>query len=303
MKRFVQLTGTPSPNGLQDLWGQAWFLDGGERLGRTHDSFKQRWFQRSHTGYGIEPLPFAQEQIEDRLKDVVISLNAADYFDLEKPVVNIITVDIPPKVRPLYDDMEKRMFAEIEGHEVEAFNAAARTNKCLQLANGAAYVGESTSEWVEVHDAKIDALDSVMEEAAGMPVLVAYNFKSDLARLKKHFPKGVDLARTEGMKQFREGKAPLGFAHPASLGHGVDGLQNVTNILAFFGVNWDLELHDQIIERIGPVRQMQAGFKRPVFLHYILARNTTDFMVKERLIGKRAVQDILLEAMKYRRRA
>lgn len=195
------------------------------------------------------------------------------------------------------------MFAEIEGHEVEAFNAAARTNKCLQLANGAAYVGEApATEWVEVHDAKIDALDSIIEEAAGMPVIVAYNFKSDLARLKKHFPKGVDLSTVAGMKQFKAGEAPLGFAHPASLGHGVDGLQNVTNILAFFGVNWDLELHDQIIERIGPVRQMQAGFNRPVFLHYILARKTVDFLVRERLIGKRGVQDILLEAMKYRRR-
>ncbi|MCC7305893.1 MAG: DEAD/DEAH box helicase [Alphaproteobacteria bacterium] len=300
--RFIELTGTPAPNGLQDLWGQSWFLDGGERLGRTHDAFKQRWFQRSHTGFGIDPLPFAQEQIEDKLRDIVISLNAADYFDIKEPLINIVTVDIPKNVRPLYDDMEKRMFAEIEGHEVEAFNAAARTNKCLQLANGAAYVTEGGKDWVEVHDAKIEALESIVEEAAGMPVMVAYNFKSDLARLKKHFPKGVDLSTASGFDKFCKGEAPLGFAHPASMGHGVDGLQYATNILAFFGVNWDLELHDQIIERIGPVRQIQAGFNRPVFLHYVLARDTTDFMVKERLIGKRAVQDILLEAMKHRRR-
>lgn len=303
IRRFIELTGTPSPNGLQDLWGQAWFIDGGERLGRTHEAFKSRWFQRAHSGHGIDPLPFAQEQIEGKLRDVVISLDAADYFDLEKPVVNIITVDIPAKVRPLYDDMEKKMFAEIEGHPIEAFNAASRTNKCLQLANGAAYVGEVPStEWVEVHDAKIEALDSIIEEAAGMPVLVAYNFKSDLARLKKHFPKGVDLSKADAMKKFMAGEAPIGFAHPASLGHGVDGLQNVTNILAFFGVNWDLELHDQIIERIGPVRQMQSGFKRPVFLHYILARKTVDFLVKLRLETKRDVQSILLEAMKHKGR-
>jgi hypothetical protein len=303
IERFVELTGTPSPNGLQDLWGQMWFVDGGQRLGRSHEAFKQRWFQRSHTGYGIDPLPFAQKEIEERLADVAISLNAADYFDIEKPIVTVIPVRLPAKARAIYDEMEKRMFAEIAGHEVEAFNAAARTNKCLQLCNGAAYVGQAPStEWVEVHDVKIEALESVSEEAGGMPIIVAYNFKSDLARLKKHFPKGVDLATTAGMKEFRAGKAPYGFAHPASLGHGVDGLQDVTNILAFFGVNWDLELHDQIIERIGPVRQMQSGFKRPVFLYYILAEDSVDYMVMERLEGKRSVQDILLEAMKHKRR-
>lgn len=303
MRRFIELTGTPAPNGLQDLWGQAWFIDGGQRLGRTHDAFKQRWFQRAHSGYGIDPLPFAQEQIHAALRDVVISLDAADYFDIKEPIENVVWIDIPDKVRPLYDDMEKRMYAEIQGHEVEAFNAAARTNKCLQLANGAAYVGENVTEWVEVHDAKLDALESILEEAGGMPLLVAYQFKSDLARLKKYFPKGVDISKTDGLAKFKSGKAPLGFAHPASMGHGIDGLQDVTNILVFFGMNWDLELHDQITGRIGPVRQIQSGFNRPVFHYYILARDTVDPLVKNRLESKRDVQDILLESMKHKRRA
>jgi len=304
--RFIELTGTPAPNGLQDLWGQGWFLDGGLRLGRTHDAFKQRWFQRSHSGYGIEPLDFAQVQIEDKMRDICISLNAADYFDIKKPIINIITIDLDKKSMALYRDMERQMYAEIEGEGVEAFNAASRTNKCSQLANGAAYLGDADDEgprkYAEIHKLKIDALEDIIEEAAGMPVLVAYSYKSDLARLKKHFPAGRDLSEAANLKAFKEGKVPVGFAHPASLGHGVDGLQNVTNILAFFGVDWDLELHDQIIERVGPVRQLQAGFNRPVFLHYIMARNTVDFLKYERLTSKRSVQSILLEALKHRKK-
>lgn len=299
--RFIELTGTPSPNGLKDLWGQAWFLDAGQRLGRTYDAFRQRWFQKSFDGYGMEPLPFAQEQIQDKLRDVCLALNPADWFPVEKPVVETIHVDLPPKARALYSDMERKMFAEIEGHEVEAFNAAAKTNKCLQLANGAAYVGEGSAEWVEVHNAKIEALESIIDEAGGMPVLVAYNFKSDRARLLKHFKGSVDLATREGLAAFKAGKALVGIGHPASIGHGIDGLQYVTNKIAFFGSDWNLETHDQIIGRIGPVRQMQAGFKRPVFVYYITARNTVDELVMARRTTKREVQDLLLEAVKARR--
>lgn len=301
--RFIELTGTPSPNGLKDLWGQAWFLDAGQRLGRSYDAFSQRWFQRSFDGYGMEPLPFAQEQIQDKLRDICLALNPADWFPVEEPVIENIYVDLPDKARALYRDMERKMFAEIEGHEVEAFNAAAKMNKCLQLANGAAYVGEKSEEWVEVHNAKIEALESVVEEAGGMPVLVAYNFKSDRARLLRHFKGSVDLATREGLAKFKAGKALVGIGHPASIGHGIDGLQYVTNKIAFFGSDFNLETHDQIIGRIGPVRQMQAGFKRPVFIYYITARNTVDELVAARRSTKREVQDLLLEAMKARRAA
>lgn len=299
--RFIELTGTPSPNGLKDLWGQVWFLDAGQRLGRTYDSFRQRWFQKSFDGYGMEPLPFAQEQIHDKVRDVCLALNPADWFDVEKPVSEPIYVDLPPKARALYKEMERRMFAEIEGHPVTALNAAAKTNKCLQLANGAAYVGEGSAEWVEVHNAKIEALESIVEEAGSMPLLVAYNFKSDRARLLKHFKGSVDLATREGLAKFKEGKALIGIGHPASIGHGIDGLQYVTNKIAFFGSDWNLETHDQIIGRIGPVRQMQAGFNRPVFVYYITARDTVDELVAARRTTKREVQDLLLEAVKARR--
>lgn len=305
IKRFIQLTGTPSPNGLKDLWGQMWFLDGGQRLGRTYDSFKQRWFQKSFDGYSVDPLPMAQEQIQDRLRDICMTIDAKDWFDLKAPIVNNIYVDLPVKARNAYREMERQMFTEIADNPIEAFNAAARTQKCLQLANGAAYIGSPDDpgerKWVETHDTKLAALESIVEEANGMPVLCSYEFKSDRARILRTFPKAVDLSTDEGMKTFMKGKSPLGLAHPASLGHGVDGLQDVSNIIAFFGHNWNLELYQQIIERIGPVRQLQSGYERPVFIHHIIARDTVDELVMARRESKREVQDLLLEAMKARR--
>lgn len=304
IKRFIQLTGTPSPNGLSDLWGQCWFLDAGQRLGRTYESFRQRWFQKSFDGYGVDPLPYTQTEIQDRLRDICLSINAKDYFDLDEPIVNNVTVKLPPKARVKYREMEKQLFTELDGHEIEAFNAAARTQKLLQLASGAAYVGDPEApgerQWVEVHDAKLAALESIVEEANGMPVLCAYEFKSERARILKAFPKAVDLATDEGFKTFLAGKSPLGIAHPKSMGHGIDGLQDVTNICAYFTSNWDLELDMQILERVGPVRQMQAGKDRPVFVHRIVAEDTVDELVMARRETKKEVQTLLLEAMKAR---
>lgn len=298
--RFIQLTGTPSPNGLTDLWGQVWFLDGGKRLGSSFTAYTQRWFQKGYDGFSVNPLPFAQEQIEDRLRDICISLNAADYFDIEKPIVTVLDFDLSKDVRALYREMEQRAYMELERHGVEAVNAADKMNKCLQTANGAVYV-DGTRNWKQVHDEKLDILEDVIEEACGMPVLVAYHFRPDLERLKKRFPHGADLSVEKNLKAFKNGDVPVGFAHPASMGHGIDGLQNVTNILVFFSITWNLEEHDQIIERIGPVRQMQAGFERPVFIYYIMARDTVEQLVKLRLESKRSTQDILMEALrKYR---
>ena len=232
---------------------------------------------------------------------VVPAANQAAVFE---NLVNDIMVTLPPKARKHYKDMEKEMFTSLDsGHEVEAFNAAAKTQKCLQIANGAMYVGEGAVDWRELHKAKIEALDSILEEAAGMPVLVAYNFKSDLARLLKAFPQGRHLDKNpQTIRDWNAGKIPVMFAHPASAGHGLN-LQDGGNILVFFAVNWNLEEHLQIIERIGPTRQMQAGHDRPVFIHRILAKGTVDELVLERLETKREVQDILMDAMKRRRKA
>lgn len=311
--RVIELTGTPSPNGLKDLWGQAWFLDAGQRLGRTFEGFKGRWFQSIQKGADrnsieLVPLPFAQEQIQDRLRDLCLSLDAKDYFDLADPIVTTVRVEMPAKAKQLYRDMEKEMFMSVSGHEIEAFNAASKTIKCLQLANGAAYTDPATSDdehvkagqFIEIHDAKIQALESIVAEAAGMPVLVAYHFKSDLARLLKAFPKGRALDKSpQTIRDWNAGKIPILFAHPASAGHGLN-LQDGGNILAIFGHWWDLEQYLQILERIGPVRQLQAGHNRPVFIYHIVAAGTVDELVMARRDSKRTVQDILLEAMKRR---
>jgi SNF2 family DNA or RNA helicase len=303
VKRFIGLTGTPAPNGLNDLYGQVFFLDAGNRLGRTHTAFTQRWFRALPNGGNkhyqkLEPMPHAQEEIQALLRDICLTLDPKDWFDLEAPIVRTVPVALPAKARQHYREMERAMFTELEGHEIEAFSAAAKTMKTLQFANGAAYVGETNSEWVVVHDEKIDALESIIAEAGGAPVLVAYHFRSDLARLQKRFPAARILdAKPKTLEEWNAGRIPLLLAHPASAGHGLN-LQHGGNILVFFGLNWNLEEHLQIIERIGPVRQKQSGYSRPVFVYHIVAKGTIDELVLERLQSKRSVQDILLSALK-----
>jgi len=306
VQRFIELTGTPSPNGLQDLYGQAFFLDKGARLGRSFAAFRNRWFRTIQVGADrhavrLEPLPHAQAEIHDRLRDVCLSLDARDWFDIKEPIVHTIKVQLPAKARSLYRDMERDMFLQIGLSEVEAFHAASRTIKCLQLANGAIYTDDAVNAWAEVHEAKLQALESIVTEAAGMPVLVAYHFKSDLARLLKAFPQGRHLdSNPQTLTDWNAGRIPILFAHPASAGHGLN-LQDGGNILAFFGHWWNLEEYQQIVERIGPTRQAQAGHDRPVFIHHIVAEDTVDELVMERRESKREVQDILLEAMKRRK--
>ncbi|MHA3050231.1 SNF2-related protein [Acinetobacter sp. ANC 4639] len=301
--RFIQLTGTPSPNGLKDLWGQMWFLDRGSRLGTTFNAFTARWFQSVQVGAdrnAVNLVPFAhsQKEIESKLKDLCISLEAKDHFDIDEPIVNVIEVELQGKARQIYDAMEKEMFVELaQNAEVEAFNAASKTMKCLQIASGAIYTDENGT-WQAVHDLKIQALESIIEESAGMPVLVSYHFKSDLERLLKAFPQGRPLDKNpKTIRDWNEGKIPVLFAHPQSAGHGLN-LQDGGNILVFYSHWWNLEEFQQIVERIGPTRQAQAGHDRPVFIHHIVAKNTMDEAVMQRRESKREVQDLLMEAMK-----
>ena len=310
VRSWVNLTGTPSPNGLKDLWGQQWFIDAGQRLGRTYAAFEQRWF-----GYrrvkdavsgrmDIQPVifPHSDREIHQRLADCTLAIDPKDWFDLKDPIVNVIEVDLPAAVRKQYRQIEKEFFASIQGHDVEAVNSAAKSIKCLQMANGAVYADDSGNQLtVEVHDEKLMALESIIEEAAGAPILVAYHFKSDLARLQRAFPQGRTLdASPDTIREWNNGQIPILFAHPASAGHGLN-LQDGGNHIAFFGHWWDLEQHDQIIERIGPVRQLQAGHDRPVFIHYIVARDTVDEVVMARRESKRSVQDLLMDYMKGKR--
>lgn len=304
VREWINLTGTPSPNGLDDLWGQQWFIDAGQRLGRTYSAFQSRWFTPVNMGgfTNWKPAAHAQAQIQERLADCSLTVDPHDFFDLKQPIVNVIEVELPRNARAKYRELEREMFAQLAGgEEVEVFNAAALSLKCLQLANGAVYLDPQRygpDKAVEVHDAKIQALSSIVEEAAGSPVLVAYHFKSDLARLQRAFPSGRHLdADGRTIDAWNRGEIPLLFAHPASAGHGLN-LQDGGNILVFFGQWWDLEQHDQIVERIGPMRQMQSGHDRPVFIHYIVAKGTVDELVMARRESKRSVQDLLLESMK-----
>lgn len=299
--RYIGLTGTPAANGLQDLWALAWFVDKGQRLGLTFKAFTDRWFQSIATTAGftmIKPLAHAQREIEDKLKDICLSIDLKDYINMKEPVVNTIAVELPKAAQKIYRDMEREMFAELSKEkDITAFNAAAKTMKLLQISNGAVYTDEA-GNWEDIHQAKLDALESIIEEAAGMPVLVAYHFKSDLARLQKRFRSGRVLdADPKTIRDWNAGKIPVLFAHPASAGHGLN-LQDGSNILAFFSLNWNLEERLQIIERIGPARQAQAGHDRPVFIHNIIAKDTIDELVLARVEGKRDVVDLIMEAMR-----
>lgn len=308
VSRFVNLTGTPAPNGLVDLWGQCWFLDRGERLGRSFSAFEQRWFRSERVGSDafavrLVPFPHAQNEIEQRLRDITISLDAKDWFDLSDPIVNVIRLDLPPAAREIYLTMESDFFAQIDGADIEAHSAASKSTKCLQIASGAMYTDSEGKAWATVHDGKIDALRDVIEEAAGMPVMVVYHWRHDVERLKAAFPQGRVLDKSPSTEQrWNEGKIPVLFVHPQSAGHGLS-LQHGGNILVFFSHWWNLEEYQQVIERIGPVRQAQSGYDRPVYIHHLIAADTLDEVVMSRRESKKEVQELLLDAMRKRKDA
>lgn len=311
VKRWINLTGTPASNGLEDLWGQMWFIDEGARLSRTFTAFQDRWFgfrnrkdERTGKVY-TERFAFdhAQEEMQRRLSDVCLTLDPRDWFDMREPIVNVIEVELPKSVRIKYRELERELFTMIADKEVEAFSAAAKSQKCLQMANGAVYLDAErygAGTWVEVHEEKLDALSELAEETGDDPLLVLYQFKSDRERLLRRFPTALDLSQPEHMAQAMAGKGKLWLGHPASMGHGVDGLQEWCNTVVFFAQDWNLEYHDQALERVGPMRQLQAGKDRAVFIHYIVARGTIDELVMSRRGDKRSVQDSLMDYMKQK---
>lgn len=312
VKRWINLTGTPASNGLKDLWGQTWFLDAGQRLGRTYASFEERWFAYKRVKDaisgkpGIVPtiLPHAHDEIHARLADICLTLDPKDWFDIKDPITNVIEVELPKTARIKYRELERELFTMFDTQEVEVFNAAAKSLKCLQLANGAVYLDPERygpDKAVEVHSEKLDALQELAEETGDDPLLVAYQFRSDLWRLLQRFPDALDLSRKDHLDAAKAGQGKIWLGHPAGMGHGVDGLQEHCNTLVFFAQDWNLEYHDQILERVGPMRQLQAGKDRPVFVHYIVARDTIDEVVMARRDSKRSVQDLLLEYMKGKR--
>lgn len=297
--RWVNLTGTPASNGLEDLWGQTWFLDAGQRLGRTFSSYRERWFQPVKAGqfHQWKPAPWAADEIHARLADICLTLDPADWFDLHEPIVNVIEVELPPTARIKYREMERELFTMIGTTEVEAFNAAAKYGKCLQMAAGAVFLEDGVA-WVKIHDEKLDALEELVEATGDDPLLVSYHYTHELTRIVERFPDALNLANERDLAAAQAGKGKVWLGHPASMGHGVDGLQEHCNTVVFFAQDPNLEYHDQILERVGPMRQFQAGKDRPVFLHYLVARGTIDELEMTRRQTKRSVQDALLEYMK-----
>lgn len=300
VRRFIELTGLPAPNGLIDLWGQLFFLDKGSRLGTSYTAFVDRWFSLGYNGHTLKPMPHAMDEIPGLISDLCLPMRASDYFDLPPRIENPVDVELPPKARMLYDEMEKEMYVVLGVREVEAFSRADATGKCLQLAAGAAYT-DKQGTWHEVHTVKLDALESIIEEANGKPIIVAYHFKSDLARILKRFPQARVLDTAQDEDDFKAGKIPVLLCHPDSAGHGIDGFQYVTNEIVFFTSWWNLETREQLIERIGETRQAQAGTGLPVVIHNIVAKGTLDEVVLERVKTKADVDDLLYKRMQERR--
>lgn len=296
--RWVNLTGTPAPNGLKDLWGQAWFLDYGKRLGNTWTAFKDRWFTTEAYTMAVVPKAFAQEQIQKAIADVTLTIQMKDWIDLREPISHPIWVELPPERMKEYRRLEREMFVQLANEiELTALNAAARTNKCLQFAAGAAYHDGDT--WTEIHTVKIDALEEIVEETAGANLLVAYWWRHDAARIQKKFPHARILKNNKDVADWNAGKISMLLIHPQSAGHGLN-LQHGGCTIIWYSLWWNLEVYLQANERIGPVRQMQSGYERVVTQYHILAKGTLDEEVYERMQSKREVQDLLLDAMKRR---
>lgn len=290
-ERWVNLTGTPSANGLEHLWGQQWFIDGGAALGRTYTDYINRWFTTDYTGFKKIPIEGADKIIAERLSSTTITLKAKDYLELGDTVVTNIVVPLEASVIKLYKKFEKEMFLELNGFQIDAVNAAAKTIKCLQIASGAIYSDKQINAYEIVHDAKIKALEELHEGIGGKPMLVAYSFQHDLDRLLKAFPLGRKLT-SKNLDEWNAGRIPLLFLHPASAGHGLN-LQHGGHHICFFSQDWNLELYSQAVERIGAARQKQSGYARPVFVYHLVADGTIEQAVVMRRVGKQTVQDAL----------
>ena len=296
------LTGTPASNGYKDLHGQFLVLDGGERLGRYKTAFKTK-FYRKVGPYKEVPYEDTEEQITKLIGDITLEMSAEDYNPLPDLMINDIKLEMTSKLRFQYDQMEKEFFLQLEnGDGVEVFNAAALTNKLLQLSNGAVYPVAGMPLWEPLHDIKLDALEDIIEEAAGQPVLCAYAYRSDAERIMERFKKIRPINLTDcksetslakAMQRWRDGDCQLMIGHPASMGHGIDGLQKNGHTLVWFGLNWSLDLYEQFNARIR--RQGQGA---PVICHRIMINDTLDQAQADALDGKATTQSALRNAIK-----
>lgn len=290
--RLVELTGTPSPNGLLDVWSQMYLLDCGARLGRSMTAYKQRFFEVGYNGYSFKPVPSANGIIHRLIDDIVISLNVDDYLEMPERIDTIIRVPLPPSRMAEYKQLEREFLIQINDNDIVAYNAATLAGKLLQYCNGAIYTDE-LKNWTEIHSAKLDAIDDIIAENSDENLLIAYNFKTDLERLKKRYPDAVVLDNNPDIiKQWNDGNIKMLLAHPASAGHGLN-LQHGGSIIVWFGLNWSLELYQQFNGRLH-----RQGQTKPVRVVHIVADGCIDDKVMLAIENKAITQDELLNAMK-----
>lgn len=294
--RIVGLTGTPAPNTLLDLWPQMYLMDMGQRLGRFIGGFRDRFFlpdkRNREIIYSYKPREGAEDAIHALISDICISMKAADYLDMPERIDNRIEVSMSPKERKLYDDFQKDMVLSIGDEELDAVNAAALSNKLLQMANGAVY-GED-KKVIPIHDRKLDALEDLVEAANGKPLLVAYWYKHDLQRIKARFKNARCIDTAKDIDDWNAGKIPLALIHPASAGHGLN-LQDGGCTIVWFGLTWSLELYQQLNARL-----WRQGQKHTVVIHHIVTKGTHDEDVMRTLENKDTRQSALIEAVRAR---
>lgn len=300
MKRIVGLTGTPSSNGLMDLFAEFKVIDGGERLGRFIGEFRSRYFEEGRRNgnivYEYIPMDYAECQIQDKISDITISMKALDYLDMPDLISTKKLVRMSEKEKEKYSQFKKEyVLSELDGLEVTAANAASLTNKLVQLSNGAVYFDDHTV--VPLHEQKLDALEDILESANGETVLVAYWFKHDLARiigrLEKLKVKSRVLKTEEDIREWNKGNVPVGLLHPAGAGHGLN-LQKGGHHLVWFGLTWSLELYQQTNARLW--RQGQEA--ETVVIQHIVTEGTIDEEILKALENKDAQQERLIAAVK-----
>lgn len=289
----VLLTGTPSPNGLLDLWPQIYMIDFGQALGRTMTAYKQRFFDSDYMGYNWTPRVGFDEAIHNLIAPHVIHMSADDYLTLPSRIDLIEKIELPAKAKAQYLEFERDLLIEVETDTViEAVSAAVLANKLLQMANGCLYTGQDKA-WSEVHSAKLDALEEILSDNPNENVLVAYNYQFDLERLKARFPDAVVLDKSqEVIDRWNAGEIKLLLAHPASAGHGIN-LQAGGSVIVWFGLTWSLELYQQFNARLH-----RQGQTKPVRVLHIVCDGTIDERVLNVLADKDATQSKLLAALK-----
>lgn len=293
VKRIVGLTGTPSSNGLMDLWAEFRILDLGQRLGRYISHYRNTYFKPDKRNaqiiFSYKPLPGAEEEIYKQISDITISMKSTDYLTMPEYISNEVFVTLSDKEWRVYSDFKEDMVANLGDEEIDAVNAAVLSGKLLQMANGAVYDSENKAH--VIHEKKLDALEDLIEGANRKPVLVAYWYKHDLERIKDRFPVR-QIQSSKDIEDWNNSKIPIAVIHPASAGHGLN-LQSGGSTLIWFGLTWSLELYQQTNARL-----YRQGQRDTVIVHHIITKDTIDEDVLLALTKKEKTQDALIDAVK-----